>query len=98
MILAAVGEETDRQIFYLHTMKSKKEVAKFNAKHKRENQKQYVHEEVNTSAMKRCWINTKTFILIPVGADEETERKKYMENQEHYHSLYDPYLRRATKK
>jgi hypothetical protein len=78
-------------------MNSRNAIAKHNAKHRRDNQKRYVHEEIKTSAMKRCWINTKTFILISADADEETERKKYMENQAHYNSLYDPYLRRVPK-
>ena len=79
-------------------MNSRSTIAKHNAKHKRENQKRYVHEEVKTSAMKRCWINTKTFILIAADADDETERKKYLDNRQHYSSLYDPYLRQTAKK
>jgi len=70
-------------------MNRKTLVAKFNAKHKRENQKRYVRKEIKTSEMKRCWINLKTFILIPADADDEIERKKYLENREHYNALYD---------
>ena len=72
-------------------MNRKIKVGNLNAKRKRENQKRFVHEEINTSAMKRCWINPKTFILIPINADEEKERQKYLDNHEHYHSLYDTY-------
>jgi len=46
------------------------------------NRKKYVHEEINAAAMKRCWINSKTFILIPLDADEEAERAKYLENHQ----------------
>ena len=70
-------------------MTVKHQVAREKAKRKRENQKRFVHEEINTSAMKRCWINTKTFILIPADADEEIERTKYLENRQHYNSIYD---------
>ena len=78
-------------------MYHKIKVGKLSAKHKRENQKKFAHKEIKTSEMKRCWINPKTFILIPIDADEEQERKKYLDNHEHYHSLYDSYGGRTKK-
>ena len=79
-------------------MNRKPKAAKRKDKHVHENKKRYVHEEINTSAMKRCWINPKTFILIPADADEDTERKKYLENRVHYNALYDSSVGGNTKK
>ena len=70
-------------------MTRKQKIARHASKHKRENQKTYAHEEISTATMKRCWIDLKTFILIPSDANDETERRKYLDNRKHYSSIYD---------